>query len=132
MDKENILRADQKVSRNTVLVADRRKFDVRNVLCHPFGPLSWPLANDDSTIEKNNIAIVAKHLESKVSPAEDAPHPCASLIDALDSFRILTLRLVHSVSSLTTFLHRCFLLAKKVIELIWYAYQDSPSSPRDL
>ena len=54
-----------------------------DVLCHPLGPLPWALANPDGTMKKTNKAILAKHLEQKVSPAEEVPRPSATLIDAM-------------------------------------------------
>ncbi|KAG1662736.1 hypothetical protein GQR58_020782 [Nymphon striatum] len=44
-------------------------------------PLPWTLANGDGTTKKTNKAVLLKHLESKVLPVEEVPHPSAALTD---------------------------------------------------
>lgn len=82
-NKEVILKADHRVFANMVLIAQNRKLDMRDVFCHPLGPLPWSLANADGTIKKTNKSVLASHLESKVQPAEQISGSCAALIDAM-------------------------------------------------
>lgn len=81
--KETALKADRKLFGNMVLIAQHRQLEMRDVLCHPLGPLPWALANADGTMKKTNKAVLSKHLETKVSPAEEIPRPSATLIDAM-------------------------------------------------
>jgi len=81
--KEVILRADRRLFGNMILIAQNRKLDMCKVLCHPLGPLPWALANCDGTVKKTNKAVIAKHLETKVSATEELPQPNATLIDAM-------------------------------------------------
>ena len=82
-NKEIMLKADRKLFGNMVLIAFSRKLDMRQVLSHPLGPFPWALANVDGTIKKTNKAILAKHLESFVSPIEEVFQPCATIVDAM-------------------------------------------------
>ena len=66
-----------------ILIAQNRKLDMLDVLSHPLGPLPWSLAGTDGVMKKTNKAVLAKHLESKVSPAEVIPGQYATVIDAM-------------------------------------------------
>lgn len=56
---------------------------MHQVFSHPLGPFPWSLVNVDGTMKKTNKAILAKQLESYVSPAEEVCQPTAMLVDAL-------------------------------------------------
>ena len=56
---------------------------MRDVLVNPLGPLPWALSNWDGTMKKTNKAVLPKHLESKVLPIEEVPHPSVTIIDAM-------------------------------------------------
>ena len=81
--KEIVLKADRRLFGNMVLIAQSRKLEMRDVLCHPLGPLPWALANPDGTMKKTNKAVLSKHLETKVLPVEEVPHQSATIIDAM-------------------------------------------------
>ena len=82
-NKENVLKADQRVFGTMVLIAENRKLDMRDVFSHPLGPLPWALANADGTMKKTSKSALGQHLEGKVAPAEEVPYPRATLIDAM-------------------------------------------------
>lgn len=48
---------------------------MREILCHPLGPWPWALGNVNGSKKKTNKAALAKHIESKYSPAEEIPRP---------------------------------------------------------
>ena len=56
---------------------------MRDVMSHPLGPLPWALSNGDGTMKKTNKAVLPKHMERKVLPVEEVPHPSATIIDAM-------------------------------------------------
>ena len=66
-----------------VLVATSRNLDMREVLKHPLGPLPWALSNCDGTLKKTNKSTLARHIESRVAPAESIPLPSACIIDGM-------------------------------------------------
>ena len=77
------MKADRRLFGNMVLIAHSRKLEMRDVLSHPLGPLPWALSNGDDTMKKTNKAVLSKHIESKVLPVEDVPHPSGTIIDAM-------------------------------------------------
>ena len=77
------LKADRKLFENMTPIAQNRKLAMRDFLCHPLGPLPWVVTNTDGATKKANKAVLSKHLETKVSPAEEVPHTSATLIDAM-------------------------------------------------
>ncbi len=78
-----MLKADRRLFGNMILIAQNRKLEMGEVLCYPLGPLPWSLANADGTMKKTNKAVLAKQLESRVSPTNDYPAQCATLVDAM-------------------------------------------------
>ena len=81
--KEIVMKADRRLFGNMVLITQSRKLEMRDVLSHPRGPLPWALSIGDGTMKKTNKAVLLKHLESKVLPVEEVPHPSATTIDAM-------------------------------------------------
>ena len=82
-NKVVVLKSDNKLFGQMLLVASSRKLDMKVVLQHPLGPLPWSLANCDGTMKKTNKAALARNLETKTFPAEDIPKPSACIIDAM-------------------------------------------------
>ena len=78
-----ILKADRRLFGNMVLVATSRNLDMREVLKHPLGPLPWALSNCDGTLKQTNKSTLARHIESRVAPAESIPLPSACIIDGM-------------------------------------------------
>ena len=81
--KDVILKADRRLFGNMVLVATSRNLDMREVLKHPLGPLPWALSNCDGTLKKTNKSTLARHIESRVAPAQSIPLPSACIIDGM-------------------------------------------------
>ena len=81
--KENVTKADRMLFGNMVLIAQSRKLEMRDVMSHRLGPLPWALSNGDGTMKNTNKAVLSKHLESKVLPVEEVPHPSATIIDVM-------------------------------------------------
>ena len=82
-NKEQVLKSDNKLFGQMILVASSRKLNMNDVLKHPLGPLPSSLANCDGTMKKTNKAALARKLESKVSAAENVQHPSACIIDGM-------------------------------------------------
>ena len=51
-DKEVVLKADNRLYGQMLLIAQNRKLDMRDVLEYPLGPKPWALANADGTLKK--------------------------------------------------------------------------------
>ena len=81
--KEIVMKADRMLFGNMVLIAQSRKLEMRDVLSHPLGPLPWALSHGDGTMKKTNKAVLSEHIESKVLPVEEVPHPSATIIYAM-------------------------------------------------
>ena len=77
---EVILKSDNRLFRQMILVASSRKLSMKEVLKHPLGPIPWSLANADGTPKKTNKAALARKLEEKAAPAEDMERPSACII----------------------------------------------------
>ena len=65
-----------------IIVAENRKLQMREVLCHPLGPLPWALSADGS-LRKTNKSSLAKELQKSVQAAYVIPQPSACLIDGM-------------------------------------------------
>ena len=68
---------------NMFLVATSRNLDMRklSLLKHSLDPLPWPLPKCDGTLKKTNISTLARHFESRVTPAKSIPLPSGCIID---------------------------------------------------
>ena len=82
-NKEQVLRSDNRLFGQMLLVASSRKMNMKDILQHPLGPLPWSLANCDGSMKKTNKAVLARKLESMAAPAEVIPQPSACIIDAM-------------------------------------------------
>lgn len=78
-----IIKADRALFAQMILIAENRKLQISDVLCHPLGPLPWALASDDGSIRKNNKAALANELKKSVTPADTIPKPCARITDGM-------------------------------------------------
>ena len=81
--KEIVMQPDRRLFGNMFIIAQSRRLEMRDVLTHPLRPLPWALSNGDVTMKKTNKAILSKHIESKVLPVEEVPHPSVTIIDAM-------------------------------------------------
>ena len=55
--KEIVMKSDRMLFGNMVLIAQRRKLEMRDVMSHPLGPLPWALSNGDGTMKKTNKVV---------------------------------------------------------------------------
>ena len=79
-----MLKADRNLFAQMILIAKSRKeLEMKDVLCHPLGPLPWSLATPDETPRKTNKAILAKELQKDAIYAELIPTPSAAVIDGM-------------------------------------------------
>jgi len=81
--KEIILKADRNLFAQMILIAEDRKFQMREVLSHPLGPLLWALSNADGSLRKKNKPALAKELQKSVPFADAIPQPSACMINAM-------------------------------------------------
>ena len=65
--KEIVLKADRRLFGNMVLIAQSRKLEMCDVLCHPLGPLPWALAIPDGTMQKTNKAVLSKQRDQSIT-----------------------------------------------------------------
>lgn len=80
---EVILKADRALFGQMVIIAENRQLHMRDVLCHPLGPLPWALSTVDGSLRKISKAALAKELQKNVPAAEEIPQPSASVIDGM-------------------------------------------------
>ena len=81
--KETILRADRNLFSNMIIAAQSRKLNMREVLCHPLGPLPWSLATPEGHPRKTSKSILGSELAKNVPEAETLPLPRACIIDGI-------------------------------------------------
>ena len=55
-EKEVVLKAERNLFGGIVVISQTRQLDMKDVLCHPLGPIPWSLSNVDGTIRKTNKA----------------------------------------------------------------------------
>ncbi|KAG1660989.1 putative ATP-dependent RNA helicase DDX46 [Nymphon striatum] len=82
-NREMILKADNRVFGNILLIAKSRKLDMKDVLQYPLGPKPWALANADGTLKKTVKATLGNHLEKEVANVDVPSGSCATNSDAL-------------------------------------------------
>ena len=75
--KEIMLKADRALFGQIVIIAENRQLHVKDVLCHPMGPLPWALSSVDGSLPKTSKAALAKELQKNVPAAEQIPQPPA-------------------------------------------------------
>ncbi|CAH3143072.1 unnamed protein product [Porites evermanni] len=80
---EIILKADRALFGQMVIIAENRQLHMRDVLCHPLGPLPWALSTVDGSLRKTSKAALAKELQKNVPAAEEIPQPSACIIDGM-------------------------------------------------
>ena len=61
--KEMILKSDNRVFGQMLLIAQNRKLDMKEVFEYPLGPKPWALANADGTMKKTSKATLGKSRE---------------------------------------------------------------------
>ena len=59
---EIILKADRALFGQMVIIAENRQLHMRDVLCHPLGPLPWALSTVDGSPQKTSKAALALEL----------------------------------------------------------------------
>ena len=78
-----MLKADRALFGQMVIIAENRQLHMKDVLCHPMGPLPWALSSVDRSLQKTNKAALAKELQKNVPAAEEIPQPSACVIDGM-------------------------------------------------
>ncbi|KAK3746969.1 hypothetical protein QZH41_002521 [Actinostola sp. cb2023] len=81
--KEIILKADRALFAQMIIIAENRKLQMREVLCHPLGPLPWSLSTADGSLRKTTKSTLAKELQKNVPAADIIPEPSACIIDGM-------------------------------------------------
>ena len=80
--KEIMLKADRALFGQIVIIAENRQLHMKDVLCHPMGPLPWALSSVDGSLRKTSKAALAKELQKNVPAAEQIPQP-SSCVDGM-------------------------------------------------
>jgi len=63
--KDIILKADRALFAHMIIIAENRELQMREVLCHPLGPLPWSLSTADASLRKTTKASLAKDLQGE-------------------------------------------------------------------
>ena len=56
---------------------------MKEVLCHPLGPLPWSLVIPEGTLRNTNKAVLAKEMHESVPFAQKLQQPSATIIDGM-------------------------------------------------
>ena len=67
------LKTDRARFGEMVIIAQKRQLRMKDVLCHPLGPLPWSLATADGSLRKSNKSTLAKELQKNVPAADSIP-----------------------------------------------------------
>ena len=60
-----VLKAEQNLLSQMILVGESRSVNMKDVLVHPLGPLPWVLVNADESLRKTNKDALARELDKK-------------------------------------------------------------------
>ena len=60
---------------------------MKDILCHPLGPLPWSLATSEGQPLKTNKAALGKSLQKGITVAEHIPWPSATISDGMFLFQ---------------------------------------------
>ena len=82
-NKEVILKADNRIFAQMVLIAKSRQLNLKEVLSHPLGPLPWALASLDGNVRKTCKSSLAKQLLKFPCVAESLPLNSTCVIDGM-------------------------------------------------
>ena len=64
------MKADNRGFVQMLLIAQKRKLDMKDILEYHQGPKPWALANADGTLKKTSKSALGKHLEKDVANVE--------------------------------------------------------------
>ena len=90
LKKDQVIKSDNKLFGQMLLVASSRNLNMRDVLKHPLSPLPWSLANCNGTMKTTNKAALARKLEKLVSATEQVQQPSACMRDGMSLMQKLT------------------------------------------
>ena len=82
-EKETILKADENLFAHVILIAQNHNLHIKDVLCHPRGPIPWALACMDGLPRKTNKVVLGKEVAKGIEPAENIQMPSVSIIDGM-------------------------------------------------
>ena len=82
-DKEIMLKADKNLFGMMTVISQSRNLDMKEVLSHPRGPITWSLATTHGTLRKTNKAVLSNNLEKESTYSEEIPENSACIIDAM-------------------------------------------------
>ena len=82
-NKEIMLKAGKDLFRMMTIISQSRNLDMKDVLSHPVGPISWSIATSNGTLRKTNKAVLSNDLEKESTPSEEIPENSSCIIDAM-------------------------------------------------
>ena len=66
-----------------IVIAKGRELNMKDVLCHPLGPIPWALANEDSSIRRTEKSRLMNKIKANTLPVETLPEKLACIIDGM-------------------------------------------------
>ena len=81
--QELIIKADRALFAQRLIIAENRKMNISDVLCHPLGPLTWSLASADGSLRKTNKSSLLNDFKKNIPAANTIPQPSARVIDGM-------------------------------------------------
>ncbi|KAL8625537.1 hypothetical protein ACOMHN_014626 [Nucella lapillus] len=85
-----ILKADRALFGRMIVMGQCRDINMKDMLCHPLGPLPWSLATPDGSIRKTNKAALATFIKKNIPLADTVPAHSATIIDGMALVQRLT------------------------------------------
>ncbi|KAL8606341.1 hypothetical protein ACOMHN_050821 [Nucella lapillus] len=85
-----ILKADRALFGRMIVMGQCHDINMKDMLCHPLGPLPWSLATPDGSIRKTNKAALATFIKKNIPLADTVPAHSATIIDGMALVQRLT------------------------------------------
>ena len=82
-NKEIMLKAGKDLFGMMTIISQSKNLDMKEVLSHPLGPISWSIATSNGTLRKTNKAVLSNDLEKESTPSEEIPETSSCIIDAM-------------------------------------------------
>ena len=124
--KQVILQADRNLFAKMILIAQTRKFDIKEVLAHRLGPIPWALATPEGTLCKTAKSSLPNRLRKNLKPVEAIPEESACIIDGMALVQKLDANHM-SFGEVSTMLLNMVLregASCKRIDVVFYVYRE--------
>lgn len=78
-----ILKADRALFGRMIVMGQCRDINMKDMLCHPLGPLPWSLATPDGSLRKTNKTALVTSIKKNIPLAYTVPAHSSTIIDGM-------------------------------------------------